>query len=799
MKISNRFVRRAILAVVVTGLVACSSPEEKAAEYIESGDEYFQQGDYVKAALEYRNALQINENLPEAIYGLALIAEHDKDWRRMFGLLTKIQELNPNHLDARLKLAHLYLATSQIMVALEEARALMELLPDDSRTHSLMAAVHYRLGNLEDGLAEVERALALDLDNSEAALVRARIFIDQQKYDPAGSTLDGALTRDPENISLYLMKIQLFEAMNQIDQTTEVLRELAARFPENKQFQYALARNYQRNGDLASTERIYRDIIQREPDNHEEKLRLVVFIRQSQSLDAAVAQLKQYIEQHPGETRFQFALAELYESGVQAGEAVDVYRQIVEADGLKPDGLEARNKIALLEIRQGNLETARQLIDEVLANDRESENALMLLAGLQINEGNFDGAIVGLRTVLRNNPDAIRAHALLGRAYALNGSTELAVDAYTNGYRISPGSAIIVNGLAELLMRQRKFQQVDEVLSNSIGSGNRSVESLVTLTQAKLALQQWDEAESLANQLGKIEGEQARSEQILGLVYQGRDQQEESISAFKRAHDLAPESAQPVISLVRAQVRSGKIDEARNFLNSILAVSSDNVVAHLLLGQLNVLESRLQQAEIHFRKVVELRSDAVNGYRALALLYLRQNNETRAIEVLRQGLAKIPGNPFLTISLASVYERQERFEDAIDLYEALLDENDRLIIARNNLASMLTDHRSDQESHDRARLMASRLKDSQVPQFRDTYAWAAVRSGINLEEAVAILEGIVRENEQVDIYSYHLGEAYRKQGDTEKAIVYLSRAESLAAEDSDLARKARASLDELSR
>lgn len=799
MKNSKRVVCNAILAIVFAALAACSSPEEKAAEYIESGDEYFEQGDHVKAALEYRNALQINENLPDAIYGLALIAEHDKDWRRMFALLTKIQELNPNHLDARLKLAQLYLATNQIAVALEEARALMELLPNDSRTHSLMAAVHFRLGNHGEGLAEVERALELDSSNSEAALVRARIFIEQQKYDPALLTLNEAMAQDPENISLYLMKIQLFEAMEQLDKTTDVLRELATRFPQNKEFQYALARNYERNGDLASTERIYRDIIAREPDNHEEKLRLISFIRQTQSLEAAVAQLKQYIEWYADEMSFQFALAELYESGGRSDEAAAVYRKIVETDGLKPDGLQARSKIAYLEIRQGNLEKARQLIDEVLANDRESENALMLLAYLQINERNFDGAIVSLRTVLRDNPDAARAHALLGRAYALNGSSELAVDAYTNGYRISPGSPIVVNGLADLLIRQRKFQQADEVLTNSIRNGNRNIESLVTLTQAKLALQQWDAAETLASQLGQIEGEQARSEQILGLVYQGKNQQEESISAFRRAHDLAPESAQPVISLVRAQVRSGKIDDARNFLNSILAVSGNNVLAHLLLGQLNVLEDEPLQAETHFRKVVELRPSAVNGYRSLALLYRQQDDQARAIEILQQGLGQIPGNPFLTISLASIYERQKNFDDAIALYEALLAENDALIVARNNLASLLTDYRSDQESHDRARIMASQLKDSQVPQFRDTYAWAAVRSGINLEEAVAILEGIVEENDQVGIYSYHLGEAYRRKGDTENAVVYLSRAESLAADGSDVAQKARASLDELSR
>jgi tetratricopeptide (TPR) repeat protein len=123
----------------------------------------------------------------------------------------------------------------------------------------------------------------------------------------------------------------------------------------------------------------------------------------------------------------------------------------------------------------------------------------------------------------------------------------------------------------------------------------------------------------------------------------------------------------------------------------------------------------------------------------------------------------------LTIGLATVYERQQEFDKAITLYEGLLQRNPDLIVAKNNLASMLSDYRDDQESYDRARQISMELRDSSVPQFRDTYAWASVKSGINLEEAVVILEEIVRENEATGIYRYHLGEAYRKKGDSENA------------------------------
>ena len=65
------------------------------------------------------------------------------------------------------------------------------------------------------------------------------------------------------------------------------------------------------------------------------------------------------------------------------------------------------------------------------------------------------------------------------------------------------------------------------------------------------------------------------------------------------------------------------------------------------------------------------------------------------------------------------------------------------------------------------------------------------------KEAIVILEGIVRENEQVDVYTYHLGEAYRRKGDSENAIAYLNKAVELAGENSDIAEKAKQSLQQI--
>jgi len=346
-------------------------------------------------------------------------------------------------------------------------------------------------------------------------------------------------------------------------------------------------------------------------------------------------------------------------------------------------------------------------------------------------------------------------------------------------------------------MRNKQFDKANEVIEESFARGNRSLDSLKLFAQVKLALKDWGAAEKIANMLQEIEGQEALSQQVLGVVYLGQEQREEGIKAFKRAHDLAPSASQPVVALVRTYVQSGKTDEAKRFLESILSVDADNLIAYTLLGQLSLFENQPDQAEKYFLKTVEINPKQTVGYRSLARIYVLDNKPEKAAKIIKDGLVALPTDPALTMSLASVYERQRDFDSAIDIYEKLLESNPDNLIAKNNLASLLTDHRGDSASLDRARSIAAEFRDSKIPHFRDTYAWAQVVSDQQLEQAVSILEGIVKEVERTAIFHYHLGKAYAKKSDPVKAAEQLELAIKYSGSDTDLLSKANQELQQM--
>jgi predicted Zn-dependent protease len=163
-------------------------------------------------------------------------------------------------------------------------------------------------------------------------------------------------------------------------------------------------------------------------------------------------------------------------------------------------------------------------------------------------------------------------------------------------------------------------------------------------------------------------------------------------------------------------------------------------------------------------------------------LYTLQTNEGRFDEAratLERGLEALPDAPNLQWALAGEYEREGRIDEAIAIYDALYAQNSGSVIIANNLASLISTYRTDQESLDRAWNIARRLRGAERPEFQDTYGWIALRRG-EVTEALDHLEPAAAALSDDPLVQYHLGMAYVRAERTEDAIRQLQRAIDIA-------------------
>lgn len=168
-----------------------------------------------------------------------------------------------------------------------------------------------------------------------------------------------------------------------------------------------------------------------------------------------------------------------------------------------------------------------------------------------------------------------------------------------------------------------------------------------------------------------------------------------------------------------------------------------------------------------------------NGYLQLASLMLNEKRAADADKVVSDGLVAIPKNFGLGVTKAGMLVIQGKFDEAIARYEALLKEQPEADVVINNLASLLSENRQDKESLGRAYEMASRLKSSELPLFKDTVGWASYKVG-KYHEAAPYLEAAVKQLPDMALLRFHAGMNQLALGNKDAARKELQKSLELA-------------------
>ncbi|MEM6999037.1 MAG: tetratricopeptide repeat protein, partial [Pseudomonadota bacterium] len=141
---------------------------------------------------------------------------------------------------------------------------------------------------------------------------------------------------------------------------------------------------------------------------------------------------------------------------------------------------------------------------------------------------------------------------------------------------------------------------------------------------------------------------------------------------------------------------------------------------------------------------------------------------SKAVHIFEEGIEKTKYSPLLVTDLARYYELTEDIDKAIKLYEDVLIHDELNIIASNNLAMLLADYRGDESSLNRAERLIDIIENDNNPVYMDTIGWVLYKQN-KLTEAIPYLESAVDAYPELAVLNYHLGMAYLKAGEYDKA------------------------------
>jgi cellulose synthase operon protein C len=786
-----------LLAVLAIAVVAgCSSPEERAQSHYERGADYLQAGDHTRAMLEFRNAVKLDEKLTPAWFAIATIEEEAQNWRAVSRALQRVIELDATHVEARIRLARLEFAAGDVERALTLANAANALKPDDSEIHALRGAVLLRLNDRAGARSDAERALSLDRENPDAYAVLAADALLDENSTAALRFVDRGLHADPQNSGLLLFKLRIHERDKDFQSAETVLRQLIVANPDNKDIRRALVAFLLDRNRPQDAETEMRALVAADPTDTAAAIELVQFIGAQKGPDAARLELARLIEANPDTVDYELAMARLDFSRSRTQAAVDRLQQIISRDDPGEGAQRARLLLAEMMLQDEESEVAAGLVADVLAADERNADALALRARLHLQSGDYERATADLREALNEAPQSVRLRQLLAKVFERQGVVDLADDNYVQAVRAANYAPAAALDYASFLTGRGDLARADAILSESLSRAPNNSEVLSALGRIRLRQQDWVGAQDVAELLKQLGDRSGVSDQILGAALLGQHKFDKSIETLKHAYSATPEAVRPLYPLVTAYVRAGNRDEAEAFLNSVLAASPDNADAHVLLGLLHATKDEPEQAVAAYRMAIERQPENPVGYRALAGHLLASARIDEAEAVLLSGRQQAPGDLGLNLLYAGLLENKPDPEGALAIYEDLLENQPDGLILINNVASLISEHRSDEASLERAHRLALRLRDVDVAQFKDTLGWVHYRRG-EYDAAANYLESAVEGLPEHPLVRYHLARTYAALERHDDARAQFTKAAELVGEGEPLAEKIKEALREV--
>lgn len=787
----SKFYYATLLSCLFAAIIAisgCTSPEKAKIAHVEKGETYLKEEKFQEASLEFRNAIQIDENLASAHWGLARSYEGLQRFQEAFEELRKTTDLDADNLDARVKLGNYYIAAGKGNPQLiDEAKRLADqILQKDANHiegHILLGSVFYAQNQADKAFAEINRAIELQPQRVESYLSLARLYIVMNDRTKAEETFQRAIS---VNANSGLAHTEYGKYLVQLSRPADAEAEMMKAVtvdPTNRASRFVLASFYLVNKRLDKAEISYKVLAELDKDKPEGRAVLADFYSSINRLDEAVNIYQEIVSKSPDYVQGHYRLGEIMLMRGDTTGAMAQADEILKKDAKDRQALLLRARIHAQTGQSDDLKAAVEDLKEVLTQEPNSRAGLYFMAQANFNLGNMDQARAFAGDLDRNYPDYLPGKLMQVQVSLAQGDTKTA-------QRLASELIIRVDQTAP--DRQNSPQLLAEIRAKAY------------LSRGSAALAQGNTTNARKDFMAAREVAPRDTYPYISLagVSLAENKGEEAAAFFENALAIDNTNFNALGGLIRLYAQTNEIGKAHARIDQVLSANPNNASLHYLKAQTYGFERNSAQAEAELRKTLEIDGNYLAAYSALGALFINTNQQDRAIAEYQKILEHRPDNATAYTMIGMLNDSRQNYDEAANNYRQALSKDQNAVIAANNLAWLYAVN--GKGNLDEAVRLAQGVvqKNPSIPGFVDTLGWVYYKKGLygaaveQLQKAVALdARGA---GGSAPNYHYHLGMALKAKGEKDAARRELEIAVRLSEKapfaDADEARTVLASL-----
>jgi tetratricopeptide (TPR) repeat protein len=358
------------------------------------------------------------------------------------------------------------------------------------------------------------------------------------------------------------------------------------------------------------------------------------YLKQSK-LNEAIAAFRNAVKADPrsAEARFELAIALL-----RRGDGKGGYGELVRAVDLKPEFIKARYQLALLLLQTRDIARAKEHLEILRQNDRNSFVARYLAAKIALVERLPDKALTELTAITDADPEKAFIYVDIGVVYFAAKNFRSAEEAFRKALEISPKLSSARVGLAQLYVYT--------------GNQEKAEAELIRATQED------PENESLLH--------------LLGLLYARVQKINEFENIYLELVKKKPNSLIAKKRLAEVYITKGQTKQAQFFIDEILRDRPGDPDGHFFRGRLKLANRELQKAAEDFTITTQNAPRLAPGFYYLGIVQLSLMQADNAKRNLLKAVELRPNWLLPRVAIAQLYAASGDTNLALEQSELVL-------------------------------------------------------------------------------------------------------------------------------
>ena len=526
-----------------------------------------------------------------------------------------------------------------------------------------------------------------------------------------------------------------------------------------------------------------------------------------------------------GDDKVQFLASDMYlkaSAAVIEGDYATanlIFERLVE---LVSDDEFIKKKYAISLIRTGDLEKAKILLEKIFKQSKDRDEKVgLILAGvysslgdsksaettyarlLDINPNNEDACIFLAKThsvqdkfdraiaVLNACDKRMKKNAVfsyyIGKMYIEKNKFETAENYFKRSQQRDPSFGQAVMALGLIKEEKQKFQQAIKIYQQHLEKYPNDMLILSRIVQLLFTEEKFADVIPYAERLSDLEPDNLNLKVKLGILYTDNSQYEKAIATFKELLSHAPDNDKLHYYIAAIYQETGELEKSIEYYSQIPMGSAlfqdSSVQMAQILSALGIKDFQQNQGKQgHHKKFISFIEDRIGKLPALEVEFrVIEAGYFESIENYKKAIASLSMVSQLEdfkeshqYYLASLYEKDKRFDKSTDLIMAMLEKDPRNAHAWNFLGYSLLE-RGVQISRAHEFIVNALAISPNDGYIRDSLGWYYFKIGEN-QKALKELEYAVKSVPKDVSIQKHLAIVYTHLKDFDSAKKWIVEA-----------------------